>query len=174
MIIISNLLITLNMQYRVDIISPLQHTATHCNTLQHTATHCNTLQHTESHCITLQMRYRIDIIRGHDTSTDYIDLRGFPFGGTPNLTTVLTRWTCNIVMISNLWIKLNMRYRVIIICPLQHSATHCNALQHTATHCNTLYNTTHAISRRHNTSCTRWRRIVGCLIFMVIFRKRFL
>jgi len=24
--------------------TPLQHTATHCNTLQHTATHCNSLQ----------------------------------------------------------------------------------------------------------------------------------
>jgi len=34
--------------------TPLQHTATHCNTLQHTATHCNTLQHAAPHCTTLQ------------------------------------------------------------------------------------------------------------------------
>ena len=34
--------------------TPLQHTATHCNTLQHIATHCNTLQHTATHCNTLQ------------------------------------------------------------------------------------------------------------------------
>ena len=31
------------------IFSPLQHTATHCNTMQHTATHCNTLQDEAAH-----------------------------------------------------------------------------------------------------------------------------
>jgi len=34
--------------------SPMQHTATHCNTLQHTATHCNTLQYTAIHCNTIR------------------------------------------------------------------------------------------------------------------------
>jgi len=35
-------------------VSPLQHSATYCNTLQHTTTHCNTLQHAATHCNTLQ------------------------------------------------------------------------------------------------------------------------
>ena len=36
----------------IAIVSPVSHTATHCNTLQHTATHCNTLQHAATHCNT--------------------------------------------------------------------------------------------------------------------------
>ena len=35
-------------------VSPLQHSATYCNTLQHTITHCNTLQRAATHCNTLQ------------------------------------------------------------------------------------------------------------------------
>jgi len=102
--------------------SPLQHTATLCNTIQcivihcnvhcitlkftkavllicyaqHTATHCNTLQHTATHCNTLQ-----------HTATHC---------NTPT--------QCSWCTTRN---------------PLQHTATYCNALQCTVTHTATHY-----------------------------------
>jgi len=33
------------------------------------------------------------------------------------------------------------RAETIMVCTLQHAATHCNTLQHTAAHCNTLQHT---------------------------------
>ena len=74
---------------------------------------------------------------------------------------------------------------------LQHTATHCNTLQHTATHCNTLQPTdipvcsikeTHSLSvfqkrpketkRVLKARYDRWRKPIGCLIFIGHFLQK--
>jgi len=58
--------------------TPLQNTATHCNTRQHTATHGNTLQHTATHC-NIVSRYRAatcDMFFHSFDVTDFLCLSG--------------------------------------------------------------------------------------------------
>jgi len=62
-----NSLRSLRLSWRLVIGSrtPLQHTATHCNTLQRTAMHCNTLQHTATHGNTREHTATHGITRHH-------------------------------------------------------------------------------------------------------------
>ena len=54
---------------------------------------------------------------------------------------------CYIHTFEVVYYVLDMIYRIMCVCVVQHTATHCNTLQHTATHCNTLQHTaSHDIS----------------------------
>ena len=138
----------------------LQHTGTHCNTLQHINVTqlpvcagvagkqgAKTLQHTATHCNSLQLT-AIHCNTLQHTAAHCNTLQH-------------TAAHCN-----------TLQHTAAHCNTLQHTATHCSSLQYAAAHCNTLQHTA-TFARVLSTQCTtEWRRLIGCLKFQVISRKR--
>jgi len=138
-------------------VSP-QHTATHCSTLQHTATHCNTLQHISTHCNTFQYiathcNTRDAAAGTYEHSATHCNTIQHICCVTSVPATFVRAYVCvrarvcahecnAVAPVCTLLVDPTKCLCVRVVCVLQHTAKHCNALQHTATHCNTLRRTT--------------------------------